>query len=381
MGHPYAHNMDKQEIQELLEKYLAGNCKEEEKQLLDRYFSQYLENSQQLPRHERIIQDTDEIRTALKKYIKKENRNIPMRRLWVPMAAAILLLVTVGIFLYPRHSTLKIDLSGKPVQIGPATNKAILTLANGHNIDLDKAEQGQLVNEEGIKIIKKENGLLTYEIKDKGDSAPIAYHTITTPNGGQYKVVLPDGSCVWLNASSSLKYPTRFIRHRRVELSGEGYFDIAADHHRPFLVISRNQEIKVLGTGFNVNAYENEASINTTLINGRIQVSDRKSGQMVLLHPGQEARLNQSINVSNVDTMTALGWKNNVFYFRGTDIKSVMRQLSRWYDVEIDYTHLPDKTFTGKISRQANLSDVLETMSLTSKLKFKIEERRVMVEP
>lgn len=373
--------MDRQQVIQLFEKYVAGNCTEEEKRLVEISFSQYLQESDELPSPEEVIRATDEMHAVLLQHLRAKDRSRRILTLWAPIAAAIILLITVGIFLYPKFSTQTTALSVDAAQIGPGTDKAILTLADGRKIDLDKAEEGQLIDEEGIKINKKENGLLTYEIEDKGENAPIAYHTISTPNGGQYKVVLPDGSCVWLNASSSLKYPTRFLSQRRVELNGEAYFQIAKNHRTPFNVISRNQQINVLGTSFNLNAYANEPSINTTLIDGTIQVIDTLSGQKILLKPGQQARLSQSITVSNVDTLTALGWKNSIFYFRGTDLKTVMRQLSRWYDVEVDYSTLPNKTFTGEISRDVNLADVLESMSLTSKLRFKIEERRIMVEP
>jgi ferric-dicitrate binding protein FerR (iron transport regulator) len=266
--------------------------------------------------------------------------------------------------------------------IAPGGNRATLTLADGSVILLDDAMMGKIAEQEGMKVTKAEDGLLTYTFipSEKGVATAAQFNTISTPKGGQYQIVLADGTKVWLNAASSLTFPTSFTGNERsVELSGEGYFEVNTVRgldvkNIPFIVKTADQEVTVLGTHFNINSYADEASTITTLMEGSIQVSQLSTSSSKLLKPGQQSvvTLNKGINVSTVNSSSAMAWKNGLFQFEGSDIKNVMRQFSRWYDVEVEFeSRVPDIKLWGEVYRNVNASQALEILEYFN-LKYKI---------
>jgi ferric-dicitrate binding protein FerR (iron transport regulator) len=261
----------------------------------------------------------------------------------------------------------------------PGGDKAVLTLADGSTIVLDDAKDGALTQQGNAKIIKL-GGKLSYNLVNN-TSKEVAYNTISTPRGGQYQVELPDGTQVWLNAASSLRFPVAFIgKERRVDIEGEAYFEVARNKKMPFIAKTNGGEVQVLGTHFNVMAYQEENSVKTTLLEGSVKFvsSDRVS----LLRPGQQAKLTRDgqVMVNEVDVDQAVAWKNGLFVFNNDDVATVMRQLSRWYDVEIVYqTKNLKQFFVGEVPRSSRLSDVLKVLELTSDIRFEIDGKKVIV--
>lgn len=269
----------------------------------------------------------------------------------------------------------------KHISIGK--NAAILTLADGRKIDLLKAENGRLTEESGVAIRKTAYGKLVYEVKEVSTRVNNEKYlnTISTPKGGQYQVILPDETIVWLNAASSIRFPAGFtnLKQRKVQLSGEAYFEVAKDKQHPFIVETGQQEVEVLGTHFNLNAYGDEQNVKTTLLEGSVRVLSGKD--LVVLKPGQQSLLhNHTLDVANADTEEAVAWKNGYFKFNSEPLPSIMRKLSRWYDVEVVYEGKPgNDRFGGTISRYKNLADVLEMLESTKLVKFKVEGRKIIV--
>jgi transmembrane sensor len=327
----------------------------------------------------------DETYARIKKQIAAEkNKMTPIfKRRWFQVAAAAILLL--GVFTFYKLGLSKNDIKQQVAKtnsadIAPGSNKAVLTLADGSQIILDSAANGNLTNQGNTTVIKLD-GKLAYTAS--GNNGEVLYNTISTPKGGMYQIVLSDGSKVWLNAASSLRFPTAFTgKQRNVELSGEAYFEIAKNAAMPFNVLVNNMNVQVLGTHFNVMAYKDESEIKTTLLEGAVKVT---SGSAVgLLKPGKQARLDNSGNIiiADADIETEMAWKNGLFLFDYTDIKTIMRQLNRWYDADIGYEgNITHKTFTAQIPRNTNLSAVLKKLELTGGIHFKIEGKKILVMP
>ena len=305
----------------------------------------------------------------------------PIYPLWAKLvaAASVLVILSVGLYRYYGPSGAgTAPVAVQPAGIGPGGEKAMLTLADGTQIELNSAGSGEIATQPGISIRKTSNGQLTYTIHgqlNNRDAVP-AINAISTPVGGQYQLILPDGSKVWLNAGSSLRYPTFFAgAERLVELAGEAYFEIAPDKKMPFLVKSRTQTVRVLGTHFNVNAYDDEPGVKTTLLEGSVQVNSQR------LVPGQQAYFNEKgIAVKEVDVEAEIAWKNGEFVFNGEDLQTIMRMVARWYSIEVVYEGPPgDLRYGGEVSRSKNLSDILKMLEATGDVKFKVEGRRVTV--
>ncbi|HRE51739.1 MAG TPA: FecR domain-containing protein [Flavitalea sp.] len=321
-----------------------------------------------------------------------------LKTAWFRYAAAILLVLGAAAYLYLRHQQQYevAATTGAPFptanDLAPGGNKAILTLADGSTIVLDSAAQGPIAQQEGIKLIKTAEGLLEYERVQgkKITDATISYNTIRTPRGGQYQLRLPDGTRVWLNAASSISYPTFFSeKERTVKISGEVFFDVAKDKARPFHVEANTARIDVLGTEFNINAYEDETTIKTTLLEGSLQVASYAEGNTEMkmkrqLKPGQQARAGKDgamLVAEDIDTEAVIAWKNGYFSFDNTDLTTLMRQISRWYDVDIEYAgKVPTRKFGGEISRNSNLLQTLKILS-ESKIFFRIEGKKIIVLP
>jgi len=301
----------------------------------------------------------------------------------VGAAAAVVLLVLAGVYLLRPRQQPTIAQINKVYKndVAPGKDGAVLRLADGSQIVLDSAGNGEISRQGGTKVIKEGNGQLVYEAASGGQE--VLYNTLTTAKGKQFRMTLPDGTLVWLNSFSSLHYPTRFTGATRpVEVTGEAYFEVAADAARPFIVQTGRQEITVLGTHFNVNSYEDEPATRTTLLEGAVRVGNA-AGQ-VSLRPGQQASVGQhdkKISVAEVNAEEAVAWKNGYFHFDNADIQTVMRQLARWYDVEVKYdgvTPTAGGDFKGDIGRELTLAQVLKVLEQT-RVHFRIEEDRRIV--
>lgn len=308
---------------------------------------------------------------------------------WLKAAAAACIILFISSFaywLFPHHSenalVATVDVApAKQALIKPGGKHAILIMGDGRKILLDSAQNGNIVS--GNSKIKKQGAVLVYDgSKALKERAPVTYNTLSTPKGGQYQLVLPDGSKVWLNASSSIHFPTAFIRKQRnVELTGEAYFEIAKNKEKPFHVIVNGMQVEVLGTHFNVNAYDDEDAVKTSLLEGSVKI--KKGNVSGLLKPGQQGVLKKNSNnlqIKSADMNEVIAWKNGLFQFDGADIKTVMSEIGRWYDVQIEYAGMvPDRRFEGKISRDAQLSDVLKILEL-SNVKFEVQGKKIIVE-
>ena len=313
-------------------------------------------------------------------------RRKPFFFFWVRAAAAVILLIA-GASVY-RILNKKIDIQSKPVAVNekhpivPGGNKAVLTRSDGTTIVLDSLQNGTVLQKGSTKI-SKQGGLLTYNVSvSLNQNEAVVYNTLSTPRGGQYQVVLSDGTKVWLNATSSLHFPSAFRGNQRVvELTGEAYFEVAKNKEKPFLVKVGDMQVKVLGTHFNINAYADEGAIKTSLLEGSVNIT--KAAVSGILKPGEQAILKNEadkveIRKANMDEVMA--WKNGLFQFDDADITTIMREIGRWYDVEIEYSgKVPQRQFEGKISRDAQLSDVLRILEL-SDVKFSIVGNKIIVQ-
>jgi transmembrane sensor len=303
---------------------------------------------------------------------------VPMHHRWLPYAAAALLIVAAGIYLYTKDVTPRVTEQSVQNDAQPGGNKAVLILADGRTIVLDSAANGQLVMQGNVEVVKTKDGELTY--KGSNGAAAISYNTLSTPRGGQYMLSLPDGSKVWLNAASTIKFPTAFTgNQRQVELTGEAYFEVAHDAQKPFYVNAKGMNVQVLGTHFNVNAYEDEDAMTTTLLEGKVTVNS------AVLKPGQEAVLTQDERLTvrnNPDAEESIAWKNGLFIFSNENIASIMRKLSRWYDIDVEYKgDVSGKSLWGTISRFEKVSEVLKMLELTNVVRFTIEGKKIIVKP
>jgi ferric-dicitrate binding protein FerR (iron transport regulator) len=303
------------------------------------------------------------------------------RRVWWPAAAIItILLMAGGAKLIFHKSAQHTATQAFKNDIPPGGNHAILTLADGKQISLDSAGNGALGKQGATTILKLNNGQLAYQAQGV-ISEQVSYNKISTPRGGQFQIVLPDGTKVWMNAASSLRFPTVFSGNdRQVELTGEAYFEVAKDKTKPFIVSVNRMKVEVLGTHFNVMSYPDEKSIQTTLLEGAVNVSG--NGHSQKLQPGQQAELstNGSLQlVTDPDIESALAWKNGYFQFNKADLQSVMRQLERWYDIEVVYEdEVPDFMFVGQLDKSANLSVILKILE-RSQVHFSVNGRKITV--
>jgi ferric-dicitrate binding protein FerR (iron transport regulator) len=314
-------------------------------------------------------------------------------RLWRGIAAAAACIVIIaGYYFLKTPGRRSIDIVRmRPAQsndVAPGRNKAILQLADSSTIVLDESDTGVVAQQGSTKILKLTNGQLAYKAAASHElraASQLAYNVISTPRGGQYQVVLPDGSKVWLNAASSLRFPTAFAgKERSVTITGEAYFDIVPNKNMPFTVQVNDTKIEVLGTRFNVNSYSNEAMLRTTLLDGAVRVSQLsgKPGEGTRLIPGQQASIynrSASIIVNPVDTEAVVAWKNGMFQFESSDIQTIMRQMERWYDVDVIYAgKAPEGHYSWTGGRDQSLLKVLRILE-EGDLKFKIEGKNLTV--
>jgi transmembrane sensor len=380
--------MEKQHFLILLDKYINRQTTQEEQGLLEEYYKRLdalseLELSDQEESkfqqsmlqqiQTRIATEEEPIQPKLKRSYK----------IWY-MAASILLLLAVGSYFYEAKTPAPVvqNANLKTNDISPGSNKAVLTLSNGKKIVLSDANNGVLTNQGSTKIVKKANGELAYQVENKDSNPQTLFNTITIPRGGQYEVILPDGTTVLLNAASSLTYPTQFNgKQRTVELKGEAYFEVAKRKAMPFVVKTSDIEIKVLGTHFNISAYQDDPAITTTLLEGSVSIN--KGNVTTLLKPGQQgiARSDLStVAVQDADVEQVMGWTKGSFVFADLSIKEVMKIASRWYDIDVEYQgNVQSKKFGGTTSRYKNITELLEYMKITGGVNYKIEGRRVIL--
>ncbi|WP_353182845.1 FecR domain-containing protein [Parapedobacter lycopersici] len=307
---------------------------------------------------------------------------------WLYAAASVLLIAMVSMYFYTQYrltassAELTLAQAAEQYNIKPGGNKAILTLGDGRVIVLDDTGNGLVAEDAGANILKSAGGQLRYDRSDDA-SATVTYNSIRIPKGGQYRLVLPDGSRVHLNADSYIRFPTRFVGDRReVELVGEAYFEVAHDKSKPFYVKTPRQVTRVLGTVFNISAYADETTTKTTLVEGRVEVSG-KQGHPVVLKPGQAALYQDGQSepaVIHADMDRELAWQKGYFVFNNENIKSIMQRISRWYDIDVEYQgNLMQKHFGGIFQRSKSIAQLLDSFKETGIIDFKIIERRVVV--
>jgi ferric-dicitrate binding protein FerR (iron transport regulator) len=405
--------MDANQFSDLLKRYRLGTCTEEERKWVEGWYNERrnniynpLTNEEETLAGERMYGN---VMTVLS-YETPKNV-VPLWRqskVWWVAAGTIFIMATAGYFVMNNKPvvTKTAEVPKQPVvqPVLPGGNKAVLTLADGSTIVLDSAANGALTQQGNSQVIKTENGELVYEeaVRNSGTPltthhSPLAYNSISTPRGGQYQIVLPDGTRVWLNAVSSLRFPASFTgNEREVQLTGEAYFEVAGQQlssdgkrKKPFIVTilptagnAEGSKVEVLGTHFNIKAYNDESAIKTTLLEGAVSMSTSKTRRV--LKPGQQAQAakdGQMIVDEDADTDEAIAWKNGRFQFTDASVETVMREIARWYDVEIVYAgKVPAEKFEGEIPRNSNITEVFRILEL-SNVHCKIEGKKITVLP
>lgn len=398
--------MNEKQIEEILNRYKAGEATEQEKALLLSWSLNFRATAgEELSMEERVT-DVDMIWTSLENNLALETTSTVTHErkfsLWPKLlaAAVVLAVLSFGTYFVINHSgSSAVNLNA--ANILPGINKATLTLSNGKKVVLDGSSKAQLFSEAGISVTKTKEGQLIYSAvpnekegnsDDVGDKESAVeantslYNVLETSKGQQYQVILPDGSHVWLNAASSLRYPVAFGKQERlVELSGEGYFEIVHNKKKPFKVKTADQQVVVLGTHFNVNAYPEDHVSKTTLLEGSVRIIapalNRQEKGNVILVPGQESVLvGNQLQVQQADLEAAVAWRYGNFIFEGENIRSIMKKISRWYNVEVVYEgEVPEYRFGGTVSRFSKVTQVLRKLELTGKVHFTLEERRIIV--
>ncbi len=400
--------METRNLQELIARYLDGDATSDEKVYVEKWYDSIRGEELSMDNY-RMDQLKSEIQNSLSTYINDDlNAEVmttsndlttdnpyttgdPYKKIWpfidIKWAAAILItaLSITFYFVMQRHHDSNVVQLALKNDIAPGGNRALLTLADGSVVVLDSAKNGNISRQGGTTVQKSSDGHLVYNYR--GSNRPAAsemvFNTIATPRGGQYQVVLPDGSKVWLNAASSLKFPTAFAgRERSVELTGEAYFEVVKNAAKPFRVKSTGQTIEVLGTHFDINSYADEPVVKTTLLEGSVKIV--RGAENIVLKPGQQSSFstmgtNPILINSNVDVNEVLAWKNEMFQFNEADIEVVMRQIARWYNVEVVFSRTSyEDHFSGKISRNENISQILKILELSG-ANFKIEGKKIIV--
>lgn len=385
----------KDAIQRLARKYIDGTATEAE---IDQLFAWYDQVNAGETETVLITGDEAEFGAETWKHIQAQMAQKkssgagmkPRRSRWWAAAAAVVVLLLAGglttIYLNGNRRAKTIATVIKPVSDipAPSTARAVLTLANGKQILLDSAGNGLLVSQATTNIVKNDSGQIVY--MPGGHNQQAEFNTLTIPAGSRaMAVVLADGSKVWLNAASSLTYPTSFTgKERRVTIKGEGYFEVASNAAAPFVVEGPDKglEVKVLGTHFDVNAYDDEPDIRVTLVSGSVRVSGGASQRPVVMKPGQQARITTSATIINqVDVNDAIAWKQGLFVFDATDIQTMMRQAARWYNVTVAYPNgVPGERFTGSISVDASLTEFLKILGYSG-ITATIKGKTILINP
>ncbi|SMC59492.1 FecR family protein [Pedobacter nyackensis] len=379
--------MDEHKINMLSDKIVKGTISEQEMDEFNEWYATY-ENFEQ-----NVTSDKSQEALAeriFKNITTEANLQIPKPRtikIWprIAVAASFALVVGLSLFYYTAQQADKKREIAYLENIKPGGNGAILTLADGRKIRLDAATKGELANEAGVRITKTKDGQILYETKAVA-SAKDKINTLSTTNGETYTITLPDHTIVYLNAASSISYPASFatLDERKVELNGEAYFEVAKDSSHPFIVRTADQEIKVLGTHFNVNSYKDDGNTKTTLLEGSVQIgfSSNKNETGTIIKPGEQAYIKANrIYVDQVKAEDAIAWKNGYFRFNNETLEQAMNKIARWYNVKIEYKEqtIKNKNVYGSLSRFSNIADVLNLLELTEAVKFEIEVNKIIV--
>ncbi|GAA4180278.1 FecR family protein [Sphingobacterium ginsenosidimutans] len=380
-----------QQILDILAKYEAGTITEDELQQLEDWYASFEANPdliESLSPEERLVRKKqlqekifDQLgpeTSSVAELSKKRFFLNPGNRLW-QAAASLVLICAVSFYIFQKQADKPSSAEELSSNINPATDQATLTLGNGEKILLDNSKNGELSAEGNIHINKLKPGNLVYTASKKVSKVHI--NTLSTPRGGRYQLTLADGTQVWLNAQSSITYPSAFQgTSREVTITGEVYFEVAHNAAMPFRVKSENQLIEVLGTHFNVNTYNAKSSAKTTLLSGSIALTN--SHQRIILKPGEQGIVAaHSMSVKNVDPVEAIAWKEGYFDFTDADIGSVIDELGRWYNVDIRYNGTATKeTFTGRIPRSWPFEKVLNLLKTFKSIQVEMQGRRLIVE-
>lgn len=372
--------MDKITAKALLEKYKQGLCNEDELSILESWYM-----AEPLAETNFSVEELNERKNKIWETLPVHQYS-KTKKLWptyqIAAAAILLICTSFGLYFFLGRNQQAMPVDQEIATILPGGKKAILKLADGTSISLNDANNGKIVDQAGASVVKTANGELTYNPNAEGTNQ-VQINTLIIPKGGYYTLTLADGTKVWLNSASSLKYPTAFVGNERiVELTGEGYFEVAHNANQPFKVVTDRQTVQVLGTHFNINTYDDEPTIATTLLQGSVKVT-ANNAPAKFLKPGQQANLgSNSFTVKEVDAADEIAWTTNSFLFNDEDLGSIMRKISRWYDVEVVCSDkLANLTFSGSISRSKNIHQVLKIMQLTETIHFKFEGRRITVMP
>jgi transmembrane sensor len=379
--------MNAEEYLLLYEKYIAGDCSAEEEQRLFDYEDNFrLLSTDQTSTETAFTENSAKTYKRILATLSERQTKVFQLRYLLKIAAVLALAIGLGFFYqsYIKISVPKalkgksIDFASRPIK--PGRNTAELKLANGAVVQLDKIKDGVIAASENTKIRKLSTGSIEYS--KAASSVDHAMNTITVPAGGNYKVILPDGTAVWLNSVSSLTYPVSFQgKSRNVILKGEAYFEVAKNPKMPFVVAVDEMRVTVLGTHFDVNAYPEQAKIKTTLLEGSVRLNQASS--QVILSPGEQGivdRRSSDIQMARVNINKVMGWKNGYFMFQDDNIKDIMQQIARWYDVDIEYRgNVQNKSFGGIYSKHKDIIELLKGLELTGLVHFKIEGRRIIV--
>ncbi len=374
--------MKQQEYLNLYEKYLKGEATEKEINMLLNYVDDFaLIEPKQYELHSR---DYNNARRKVLKQLRKKIRQqkiVKIRRLWGTVAAASIIIFIVIIFWQPQHRTIQ-QKNEIAQQHSQNTNSTLVKFDNGKVIALDDVPDGTIFQQGNISIEKQQNGILKYLYTEISHTTKIDTSTIITPHGTTYKVILPDGSTIWLNAATSLRFPIAFNSYeRKVYLSGEAYFEVAKNKGKPFIVKFKNEEVEVLGTHFNIMAYSDEQTAKTTLVEGSVRIV-RNSNSKILL-PGQQAEtdnLTDNITIREPIIQNEISWKEGYYIFRDASIETIMKQVQRWHDIEVVYQgDLSKEHFGGRISKYENINELLKNLETTGTIHFKTAGKKIIV--
>ena len=387
-------------IAQLIAKERLGELQDAEREELDRWLEEdeqhqvwkdHLSSPEYVAGMQESFRASEEnVEASLKSFHRDHLNNAPVRRLnggarfnrWWVAAAVLVPLVIAGVWLAEKHSVPVPGPAPVVADVQPGRNKATLTLANGNRVLLDTGISGQLVQKGGVQI-HYDQGKVEYQGLRLAEN-DVTYNTLTTAKGGEYQLVLPDGSKVWLNAASSLRYPTSFTgKERHVELTGEAYFEVAQRKDQPFSVGVGGMDVSVLGTEFDIMAYPEEGKKLTTLIQGAVKVENGKEVRQLAV--GDQAAVAESGAMSvasNVNVESVIAWKLGFFQFNHIDLKTMMREIARWYDIDVVYQREDlSGEFGGRISRKLNLSELISLLEGNGVGHFKMEGRKLIVLP
>lgn len=381
------------EIKEIYKRFLRDECTKEELAVLLKFFDieddpqylhQFVEDSlrevdsqnlkEQPPYYlNGVVKRNLEVLRNEIKHPKQQNGKLRKLIIGLSLAASICIASWFSyLYLKGWQETDSVELISEFGDVAPGTNRAMLSLSDGKSIELDGSQGAIQVEGNSVKYS---------DGSEVVDASNVQVATLSTPRAGQYQLCLPDGTRVWLNAESSIEYPLEFLgKERLVRVSGEAFFEVTHNETQPFVVEAERQRIQVLGTSFNVQSYDGDPMSSTTLVNGQVEIMDNASGKTALLSSGQHAvSQNGSMHINRVDPSDYIAWKDNYFVFESMPLRTILKHLSRWYDVEVDYEQFPNDLLSARVKRDKNLSSVLNAISKTTGINFYIKGRRVMV--